>query len=224
MQFQSPHSPIAKRIQSRSIHHMGGYLGWNKPRENVVIFKWSMFIDWNMGMIKKQPFISQFVVYCSRFVVVWHWLILPIFSRLFNKNKRTKPNQEGNPLWLLVFLFNIVDSLAPGKRGSNLIRTAFDTHLPDGYDAHIPWTWWRHLMETFPRYWPFVRGIHRSPVNSPHKGQWHGALIFSLICVWINGWVNNCEAGDLRRHRAHYDVIVMKLLPYEWYRTPLMTD
>ena len=39
----------------------------------------------------------------------------------------------------------------------------------------------------FPRYWPFVRGIHRSPVNSPHKGQWRGALMFSLICVWING-------------------------------------
>ena len=43
----------------------------------------------------------------------------------------------------------------------------------------------------FPRYWPFVRGIHRSPVNSPHKGQWSGALVFSLICVWINGSVNN---------------------------------
>ena len=68
---------------------------------------------------------------------------------------------------------------------------------------------WKH----FPRYWPFVRGIHRSPVNSTHKGQWRGALMFSLICVWINGWVNNREAGDLRRHGAHYDVIVM------WNRT-----
>ena len=64
---------------------------------------------------------------------------------------------------------------------------------------------WKH----FPRYWPFVRGIHRSPVNSPHKGQWRGALMFSLICARINGWVNNREAGDLRRYRAHYDVIVM---------------
>ena len=41
------------------------------------------------------------------------------------------------------------------------------------------------------------------------KGQWRGALIFSLICVWINGWVNNREAGDLRRFRAHYEVSVM---------------
>ena len=58
-------------------------------------------------------------------------------------------------------------------------------------------------------YRPFVPGINRSPMNSPHKGQWRGALVFSLICAWINGWVNNGEAGDLRRHRVHYDVIVM---------------
>ena len=64
---------------------------------------------------------------------------------------------------------------------------------------------WKH----FPRYWPFVRGIHRFPVNSPHKGQWRGALMFSLICARINDWVNNREAGDLRRHRAHYYVTVM---------------
>ena len=64
---------------------------------------------------------------------------------------------------------------------------------------------WRY----FPRYWPFVRGINRSPVNSPHKGQWRGASMFSLICVWINGRINNGEAGDFRRHRPHYDVIVM---------------
>ena len=70
---------------------------------------------------------------------------------------------------------------------------------------HDDVTKWKH----FPRYWPFVRGIHRSPVNSPHKGQWRGALMFSLICVWTNDWVNNREAGDLRRYRAHYDVIVM---------------
>ena len=57
---------------------------------------------------------------------------------------------------------------------------------------------------------PFVRGIHRSPVSSPHKGQWRGGLMFSLICAWINACVNNRGAGDLRRHRTHYDVIVMK--------------
>ena len=44
---------------------------------------------------------------------------------------------------------------------------------------------------------------------SPHKGQWRGALMFSLMCVWINDCVNNREAGDMRRYGAHYDVIVM---------------
>ena len=52
-------------------------------------------------------------------------------------------------------------------------------------------------------------GNSPSPVNSPHKGQWRGALMFSLICFRINDWANNREAGDLRRNRAHYDVIVM---------------
>ena len=66
---------------------------------------------------------------------------------------------------------------------------------------------WKH----FPRHWPFVWGIHRSMVNSPHKGQWRGVLMFSLICAWINGWVNNRKAGDLRRYRVHCDVIVMSI-------------
>ena len=64
---------------------------------------------------------------------------------------------------------------------------------------------WKHFL----RCWPFVRGILWSPVNSPHKGQWHGALMFSFISAWINGWLNNGEAGDFRRNHAHYDVIVM---------------
>ena len=74
----------------------------------------------------------------------------------------------------------------------------------NNHDDVIKWKY-------FPRNWPFVRGIHRSPVNSPHKGQWRGALMFCLICVWINDWVNNREAGDLTRYRAHVDVIVMKV-------------
>ena len=66
-------------------------------------------------------------------------------------------------------------------------------------------------METFSALLAICAGIHRSQVNSPHKGQWRGALMFSLIWVWKNGWVNNCKAGDLRRHRAYYDVSVMQI-------------
>ena len=78
--------------------------------------------------------------------------------------------------------------------------------------AHDDVIKWKHL----PHYWPFVWAIHRPPVNSPHKGQWRGYLMFSLICTWRNGWVNNRKAGDLRRHRAHYDVIIMAISCCPW--------
>ena len=61
--------------------------------------------------------------------------------------------------------------------------------------------------------------MHRSPVNSLYKGQWRGALMFSLICVWINGWVNNRQAGDLRWYCAHYDVTVMNYQFLQGYFT-----
>ena len=69
--------------------------------------------------------------------------------------------------------------------------------------------WWRHLMEIFSALLALCAG--NSPVTGefPHKSQWRGALMFSLICAWTNGWVKNRDAGDLRRHRAHYDVTAM---------------
>ena len=69
--------------------------------------------------------------------------------------------------------------------------------------------WWRHQMETFSALLALCAGNSPVPVNSPQKGQCRGALMFSLIYAWINDWVNSREAGDLRRHRGHYDVIVM---------------
>ena len=71
------------------------------------------------------------------------------------------------------------------------------------------YTWWRHQMETFSALLALCSGNSPVPVNSPHKGQWRAAWVFSSICAWINGWVNNRKAGDLRRNRAHYDVSVM---------------
>ena len=66
---------------------------------------------------------------------------------------------------------------------------------------------WKH----FPRYWSFVRGIHRSPVNSPHKDQWRGVLMFSLICAWTNGLVNwrrRWFETPWRSLWRHYDVAI----------------
>ena len=77
---------------------------------------------------------------------------------------------------------------------------------------------WKH----YPRYWPVVRGIHRSPVDSPHKGQWRRALMISLICAWTNGWANKWDSDELRRHPARYDVpvivnIVARARAYIWW-------
>ena len=112
-------------------------------------------------------------------------------------------------LWLpgLYGLYGPRCPLSP-KRRINLISLSLsivqngNVHSKINHDDVIKW---KHFLCN----WPSVRGIHRPPVNSPHKGQWRRAFMFSLICAWINDWINNCEAGDLRRHRTYYDVTVM---------------
>ena len=84
-----------------------------------------------------------------------------------------------------------------------------------GFVLHVyliyPNTWWRNQMETLSALLALCAGNSPVPVNSPHKGQWRGALMFSLICARINDLVNNRKAGDLRRNRGHYDVNVMSI-------------
>ena len=82
-------------------------------------------------------------------------------------------------------------------RKYNLCKLNYSNH----HDDVIKWKY-------FPRYWPFVRGIHWSPVIFPHKGQWRGALRFSLICARINswskqwwGWWFETPSWSLWRHR-----------------------
>ena len=91
------------------------------------------------------------------------------------------------------------------KREHQYIAMAvYWSHEPNILNKYDDVIKWKH----FPPYWPFVQGTHRGPGNVPYKGQWRGALMFSLICVCINGWVNTREAGDLSGYRDHYDVIV----------------
>ena len=94
------------------------------------------------------------------------------------------------------------------------IPTIRDTTIFMLAPAHYDDIKWKH----FPRYMSFVRGIHWSPVNSPHRGQWREGLMFSFVCAAINGSVNNREGGDSRRHRAHYDVIVMDMSRLQIHR------
>ena len=96
----------------------------------------------------------------------------------------------------------------------------------------LQYPWWRHQMETFSALLALCAG--NSPVSCefPSKGKWRGALMFSLICVWINGWVNNRKSGDLRRLCANYDVTVMPTSceGNHWssvdcqYKSPVMTQ
>ena len=102
---------------------------------------------------------------------------------------------------------NFLDVIWHEKRVWKCLRLAKsrDTSLGFVWNTHDDVIKWKH----FPRCWPYVRGIHRSLVNSPHKGQWRRTLMFSLICAWINGWVNTRDAGNLRRCGAHYDITIM---------------
>ena len=71
--------------------------------------------------------------------------------------------------------------------------------------------WWRHQMETFSALLVLCTRNSQVTGEFPHK-VWRGTLMFSLICAWINGWVNTREAGDLRRHRIHYAVVGVEII------------
>ena len=175
-------------------------------------------------------FISKYIGWCYRIHIqnsyiqfqykLGHTLIitaLPLsvdeWKRMFGHNVQVNQKTQFMLLWMVWIIWNSHRTFLRVV----LVNTLFELyisriHNPSflslsscfcvDHDDVIKWN-------NFLRYWPFVRGIHRSPVNSPHKGQWRGALMCSLICVWTNDWINNREVGDLRLDRGHYDVIVM---------------
>ena len=125
-------------------------------------------------------------------IIRFSWNLISIEElKTFQTSQHHKLSIILNPLFII---------LCHGITGDTIHNEPISTHWPL-HDVIK----WKH----FPRYWPFVWGIHRSPVNSPHKGQWRGALMFPLICTWRNRWVNNRESGVLRCHRAYYEVTVM---------------
>ena len=114
-----------------------------------------------------------------------------LWYRLFTytKQKHLSPRQ-----WLFVFI-PLTKSQLRGNRFHSMMSSCAQ------FFTIFLLIWWRscQMMDDenhhndvikrkhFPRHWPFLRGIHRSPVNSPHKGQWCGALMFSLIFAWTHG-------------------------------------
>ena len=100
------------------------------------------------------------------------------------------------------FLLVLILKVFKSKMVTNKLLCYWNGQMIFSYDDVIKW---KH----FPRYWPSVREIFWSRVNYPYKGHQRGALMFSFICARTNSWVNNTDAGDLRRHLAHCDVTVM---------------
>ena len=84
-------------------------------------------------------------------------------------------------LWLLEMVRVV---FAKCRSTKNLVRAGLKLVSNSSY------TLWCHQMETFTALLALCAG--NSPVtgNSPHNGQWRGALMFSLICAWIHSWVN----------------------------------
>ena len=111
-----------------------------------------------------------------------------------------------HPYEILILRCEMLVQLSTVRRVSSRYRAVFDNK------GKCSKSWWRHQMETFSELLTLCAGnssVTWWPVNSPHKGQWRVALMFSLICTCTTGWTNNRDAGDLRRHRALYDVTEM---------------
>ena len=174
------------------IYILSAYLHWN-----AVVVMISTWLSLAAPLSGRQPPVSLVMV-CAMMVLffILSWLRYQLLVDFPVCNPYSSRLHQWNRV-------NCMIALVPVKiiKHKKYVRQA-TTKIDKAHDDVIKW---KH----FPRNWPFVRGIHRGPVNSPHKGQWRGALMFSFICVWINNWVNNREADDLRRYSAHYDVIVM---------------
>ena len=116
------------------------------------------------------------------------WQLVCLFNSLYRPT--TKKLADALHYWPLVRESKLATNRFPSQRAKNV-------------------AWWRHQMESFSALLAICAG------NSPV--QWRGALMFSLIGARIDGWVNNDEAGDLRRHRAHCNVIVMESAFLSWH-------
>ena len=130
-----------------------------------------------------------------------------------------KPEYSGTARSISLLQMTRLLALPGHQQSWYLLDTGWAGRYPPRHDDVIKW---KHFLCL----WPIVREIHRSPVGSPHKGQWSGALKFSLVWAWTGGWANNRGAGDLRCHRAYYDVTAIRkdfnhthdLSAEKWYK------
>ena len=131
------------------------------------------FLVWQFSKKNRRP-ISKFVAFqniCNRSYIFQH--------------VRVKPSSEPMLTYCWLDTWEQISVKLKLKYSNDVKTVCMSWHHHRSIQTHDDFIKWKH----FPRYWAFVRGIHRSPVNSPYKVQWGGALVFSLICAWINGRV-----------------------------------
>ena len=139
----------------------------------------------------------------GRKIMAEKWWVSILFAFLHGGGHQLEHNFVAK--FLMIYILHDILFLANHRPPSIQLSQISHEAPKEPLSCHDDVIKWKHFMS----YWPFVRGIHRSPGNYPHKGQYRGALIFPLICGWTNGWVNNRDANTQRLLRAHYDVTVM---------------
>ena len=132
-------------------------------------------------VVWNQPFLSAIVSYCNYILLITY-----IYNTCLINDKERSTHCLGISR-INIYFSNVVTKIMPA-----LIRN----------DDVINWKY-------FSRYWSFLMIYSLPSADSPHKSKRYGALVCSLIYTWTNSWANNQDAGDLRRHHAHYDVSVM---------------
>ena len=188
--LQQEYHPYTCQISERLDNSKSGYIPLLRDFERSGVKTFYSFVYRGRGMV------TSALIMHGKYS---HWFK---YAWPYTSNLRTDPWQQH-------------EALSPwdDKPVNNLKSTGWRSpNLPYSYnecDGHgfcdDDVIKWKHFRITA----RLCREIHRSPVNSPRKGQWHGALMLSLIYAWTNGWVNNRDAGDLRYLRAQYVVFVM---------------
>ena len=146
-----------------------------------------MWVEKVLSQIKRQNTFKKWIseMHCAN----WYFLLCTIQTRNVHMFLYFVLLWLCYISWILFIYLPMFSGLFVWTRSNRMVASV-PVKQPENHDDVINW---KH----FARYWPFVRGIHRSPVTSPHKGQWRGALMFTLICARINGWGVRREAGDL---------------------------
>ena len=157
---------------------------------------------------------SVWKFYCTLLKPDLYIVINPLYPRQYDGQFADDIFKMQFPHWKIPYFdLNIIEVCYNWKR----VSIGWGNGLVPDRGHAITWTaadqvYWRIYAPLGDNEYMMTSSLkwNHLPVNSPHKGQWREALMFSLICTWINDSVSNRHAGDLRRHRAHCEVIVME--------------